>query len=279
MRVLDTINAPAEGGGGATTPVGGFCSAHWFDFHPSGIVAIGHYQQGLRLIDVRNPRDLKQFGFFTGGGTEVWDAYWAPERDESGAAVPGRKTNIVYTVDAVRGVEVFEVTDLPPDLPVTGDDGGRGPFPTPPSKPGEETRPGEEFGATPGSCRRLALPGPTSRFTRGSRLTSRGLRLRGTARGRGCAVRRMAVAVGPQDRPASAASCARTGASARGAAACARSTCPRRARRSGRSIATCVCRAGPTWSGRARSTPRATSRRRRIAATCCGLGCGSTGVD
>ena len=132
IRPLDTYSAPAEGGGGLTTPYGGFCSAHWFDFHPSGIVALGNYQQGLRLVDVRNPADLKQFGFFTGGATEVWDAYWAPLRDDKGAIVPGRKTNLVYTVDVVQGVGVFEVSGLPPDLPISGDD-TRGSFPKPPA--------------------------------------------------------------------------------------------------------------------------------------------------
>ncbi|MCU1672737.1 MAG: hypothetical protein JWN77_850, partial [Frankiales bacterium] len=33
-----------------------------------------------------------------------------PERDAAGVAIPGRKTNIVYTADAVRGIEVYEVT-------------------------------------------------------------------------------------------------------------------------------------------------------------------------
>ena len=28
----------------------------------------------------------------------------------AGKAVPGKKTNLVYTADAVRGIEVFEVT-------------------------------------------------------------------------------------------------------------------------------------------------------------------------
>jgi hypothetical protein len=140
VRVLDTINPPAEAGPGqgATTPAGAFCSVHWFDFHPAGIVAIGNYQQGLRLVDVRNPRDLKNFGFFTGGASEVWDAYWAPQRDATGAIVPGRKTNLVYTVDAVQGVGVFQVSNMPPDLPVTGDDGSRGTFPSRPGNVAED---------------------------------------------------------------------------------------------------------------------------------------------
>jgi hypothetical protein len=169
LHVLDTFSAPLEGGGGLTTPVGGFCSAHWFDFHPSGIVALGNYQQGLRLIDVRNPRDLKQFGFFTGGGTEVWDAYWAPQRDKSGTVVPGRKTNIVYTVDAVQGVGVYEVSDMPPDLPVTGDDGPRGTFPAAPSTvAADEARRGQPVvtsGQRAGSTRKTVICGSRRNIT------------------------------------------------------------------------------------------------------------------
>jgi hypothetical protein len=106
---LDLTNAPVEFAGGASTPVSAFCSAHWFDVHQDGFVALGHYGAGLRLLDVRDARNIKQFGHVTGVATQVWDAYWVPERDAAGVAIPGRKTNIVYTADAVRGIEVFEV--------------------------------------------------------------------------------------------------------------------------------------------------------------------------
>ncbi|MCW3011375.1 MAG: hypothetical protein JWO90_1779, partial [Solirubrobacterales bacterium] len=119
IKPLDIFQAPAEAGGGLSTPVGGFCSAHWFDYHQSGIVAQGWYQQGLRLIDVRDPKDIKQLGFFTGGATQVWDAYWVPARNADGTIKAGReKTNIVYTADLVRGLDVFEVSDLPPAVEV-----------------------------------------------------------------------------------------------------------------------------------------------------------------
>jgi hypothetical protein len=129
IKVLDTIQAPAEEGAATPNPVGGFCSAHWFDYHQSGMVAIGHYQQGMRLINVRDARNLKQAGYFTGGGTQVWDAYWVPERRSDGTIVPGRKTNIIYTVDAVRGMDVLRVNGLPKDIAVRGDDGSRNGFP------------------------------------------------------------------------------------------------------------------------------------------------------
>jgi hypothetical protein len=116
---LDIIN-PVKFGDGLSTPVGGFCSAHWFDYHQSGIVAQGFYQQGLRFIDVRNPRDLKQFGYVTGGATEVWDAYWVPQRDRRGVALR-TKTNVVYTTDLVRGLDVYEVDVPGTDLGETDD--------------------------------------------------------------------------------------------------------------------------------------------------------------
>ena len=107
---LDSTNAPAEFEAGATPPATAFCSAHWFDVHQSGFVAQGWYGAGLRILDVRNARDIRQLGYATGVATEVWDAYWVPVRNAAGKAVPGKKTNLVYTADAVRGVEVFEVT-------------------------------------------------------------------------------------------------------------------------------------------------------------------------
>ena len=191
MRVLDAINAPHEGGGGLTTPAGAFCSAHWFDYHQSGIVAQGYYQQGLRLIDVRNPRDLEQFGFFTGGATNVWDAYWAPERDAAGVAIPGRKSNLVYTVDVTKGVEVFEVANLPADLPVTGDAGDRGTFPS--AAPGSAA-PGAPAPALAGSQRCGA---PSSTITRrSSSLRTTRTSIAGRASGAGCKVAQVRVAVG-----------------------------------------------------------------------------------
>ena len=107
---LDRIN-PVDLGEGVSAPHLAFCSAHWFDVHQSGIVAQGYYEGGLRLIDTRDPRDLKEYGYVASGLSEVWDAYWVPQRNKNGVA-GSNKTNIVYTVDAVRGLDVYTV-DLP----------------------------------------------------------------------------------------------------------------------------------------------------------------------
>ncbi len=113
---LDRFNPVTEADPGLTPPESAFCSAHWFDYHRSGILAQGFYQGGLRLIDVRDPRNIKQYGYFTAGLSEVWDAYWVPRWDNG--RVVGQ-TNIVYTADLVRGIDVLRV-----DLPGTQWDSG-----------------------------------------------------------------------------------------------------------------------------------------------------------
>jgi MYXO-CTERM domain-containing protein len=96
--------------------------------HQSGIVAQGFYEGGLRLVDVRDPRDIKEYGYVASGLSEVWDAYWVPQRNSKGVA-RAAKTNIVYTVDAVRGLDVYTV-DLPgstSSTPLLGGLGGPDP--------------------------------------------------------------------------------------------------------------------------------------------------------
>ena len=125
IRPLDRIN-PVDLGEGVSAPHMAFCSAHWFDVHQSGIVAQGYYEGGLRLIDVRNATDIKEYGYVASGLSEVWDAYWVPQRNKNGVA-SANKTNIVYTVDAVRGLDVYTV-DLPgtTSAPLLGSAGGSG---------------------------------------------------------------------------------------------------------------------------------------------------------
>ena len=95
-----------------------FCSGHYFDTHDSGIVAQGWYQQGLRILDPRDPHDIKQIGYYiTAGAQETWGASWVPEYDEDGVQT-GEPTNLLYTEDPSRGMDILEV-----DLPEEGEDG------------------------------------------------------------------------------------------------------------------------------------------------------------
>ena len=75
-----------------------FCGAHWFTVRDN-IVAIGMYGAGTRFLDVSNPRDIRQVGFWFTADQETWAAYW----------VPG-STGVVYTVDLERGIDILRFT-------------------------------------------------------------------------------------------------------------------------------------------------------------------------
>jgi hypothetical protein len=100
---------------GVKTPAGAFCSAHYFDYHQDGIVAQGFYQQGLRFLDVADPHDIKQIGYWITGAQETWGAYFVPEYGADGRQT-GAKTNLVYTNDPSRGLEILELT-VPTTMP------------------------------------------------------------------------------------------------------------------------------------------------------------------
>ncbi len=60
------------------SPATANCSAHWFD-ERDGVIAQGWYDQGVRFLDISNPRDIRQVGYYTTTGT-FWAAYFAPVR-------------------------------------------------------------------------------------------------------------------------------------------------------------------------------------------------------
>ena len=92
-------------------PRGTFCSAHWFDYRPGGIVAIGYYGGGTQLIDVRDPERITSYGYAHWFASEVWDAMWVPQYNAQGEQ-NGKTSNVVYAIDLVRGLDVYSV-DVP----------------------------------------------------------------------------------------------------------------------------------------------------------------------
>jgi hypothetical protein len=92
-----------EGKPGST----GCDSAHWFTDRGDGIVAIAFYSQGTRFLDIRDPRHIKQVGWYniTGvngtqaGATNTWAAYWRPN-------------NYVVVADFGRGVDILRYHDV-----------------------------------------------------------------------------------------------------------------------------------------------------------------------
>lgn len=85
-----------------------FCSSHWFDFHQSGIAAVGFYGGGTQLIDVRDARNIKSYGHASWGVSEAWDTMWVPVYRADGTMTK-RKTNVAYSIDLVRGLDVYAV--------------------------------------------------------------------------------------------------------------------------------------------------------------------------
>jgi hypothetical protein len=83
---------------GSKAPVTANCSSHWFD-EQAGVAAVGWYEQGMRLLDTRNPRNIRQVGYWMPPNAVTWAAYWVTK-------------DIVYTADAGRGVDVLRVKDL-----------------------------------------------------------------------------------------------------------------------------------------------------------------------
>ena len=73
----------------------GECSAHWFTMR-DGIVAHGWYGQGTRFIDVRDPRNPIQVGYFRPEDATTSAAYWHGDH--------------VYVADYARGVDIIRFT-------------------------------------------------------------------------------------------------------------------------------------------------------------------------
>jgi hypothetical protein len=80
------------------SPATGNCSAHWFD-EDHGLLAQGWYDQGVRFMDISNPRDIRQVGYYASTGT-FWAAYFAPTD-------PRRE--IVYGLDTAGGIDVLRI--------------------------------------------------------------------------------------------------------------------------------------------------------------------------
>jgi hypothetical protein len=80
------------------SPATGNCSAHWFD-EDRGLLAQGWYDQGVRFMDISNPRDIRQVGYYASTGT-FWVAYFAPTDP---------KREIVYGLDTAGGIDVLRI--------------------------------------------------------------------------------------------------------------------------------------------------------------------------
>ena len=73
------------------------CSAHYFDAS-GGLIAQGFYEQGVRFVDARRPRHLRQVGYYVSRPGLFWGALFAPT-DPTGSTV--------YALDHSRGIGIL----------------------------------------------------------------------------------------------------------------------------------------------------------------------------
>jgi hypothetical protein len=84
--------------GNSATEIAG-CSVHWFQEHPSfkngGLVALASYDNGMRFLQIKPDGKIVEQGYFQPLGFETSAPRW----------VPG--TNIVYSIDYARGIDIL----------------------------------------------------------------------------------------------------------------------------------------------------------------------------
>ena len=81
-------------------------SAHYFTDNGSQLLAGAYYTQGTRFLDVSDPRNIRQVGYFRPNDANTWAAYW--------------HDGYVYIADLTRGIDVIKFngnTSAPASLP------------------------------------------------------------------------------------------------------------------------------------------------------------------
>jgi hypothetical protein len=93
MKVLDTWTPEKQKG------ASGCDSAHYFSDRGDGTLAMAFYTQGTRFLDVSDPRNIRQVGFYRPDDANTWASYWRPG-------------GYVFVADLTRGVDVLKVGKL-----------------------------------------------------------------------------------------------------------------------------------------------------------------------
>ena len=144
LRIIDEFRLP-NGTGADGRPASNklACSAHVFDAHPDfangGLVALGHFDHGTRLVQVDASGKMAEVGFFMPYTGQTLAARWGSD-------------DVIYGIDLERGIDVLRY---------------KGPIPAP-----DVGAPAPGGGPTGGASRPPAAPQGAS-CPRGSRLTVR----------------------------------------------------------------------------------------------------------
>ena len=94
------------------------CSSHWFDRNRHDVVADAFFQGGVRFFDVRDPKAMRQVGWFRPSDTAAGQALFVPGRPD-----------LVYVSDYFRGLDVIKVDDGGAGAATVGREGQTEPLP------------------------------------------------------------------------------------------------------------------------------------------------------
>jgi hypothetical protein len=99
MWATEAVTEAMETPPGSSNPVTAMCSAHYFDLEKN-IVAQGWYEQGVRFLDVSDPKNVRQIGYYIPPSAMTWAAYFPPT-DQS--------LRTAYVFDATHGIDVLRI--------------------------------------------------------------------------------------------------------------------------------------------------------------------------
>jgi hypothetical protein len=88
MKVLDTWTPEGQDGSS------GCASAHYLSDRGDGVLAYAFYEQGTRFLDVSNPRNIRQIGYYRPDDANVWAPYF--------------HNGYVFIADFTRGIDIVK---------------------------------------------------------------------------------------------------------------------------------------------------------------------------
>ena len=98
LRPMDTYDTV-----GNDVPQSAFlvdCSSHWFDLNKHKVVADAWYYNGVRFLDLANPKRMRPIGWYIGVNAMAGQTQY----------VPGR-ADLVYVADYNRGLDVIKIAN------------------------------------------------------------------------------------------------------------------------------------------------------------------------
>jgi hypothetical protein len=99
MWATEAVTEAMNTAPGSNNPVTVMCSAHYFTLERN-IVAQGWYEQGVRFLDVSDPKNIRQIGYYIPPSAMTWAAHFPPT---------DKTLQTAYVFDATHGIDVLRI--------------------------------------------------------------------------------------------------------------------------------------------------------------------------